>query len=171
MYQRFHNPPSNGTNTTTTTTTTSSSSLFSYRLPISTREGLYAGELSFSIHWTKVEPKLRQPFKFLASIAGAGTALTSPISHQIETLVDGLLYLFSSMRSRREVVSGKGVLVGALMIVLGTVGAVIPMIIPAIIFFPVTIIFLLVSSGGGSVFGYSKYGGSSGDCKQAQRVR
>jgi hypothetical protein len=56
------------------------------RLPISTKSAMYAGEVNFSIQWSKNEVKLREPFKSFGALVKHTQKITDPVRHTDVTL-------------------------------------------------------------------------------------
>lgn len=69
------------------------------RLPIATKDGIYAGELNFHLHWTKCEPEYREVFKRIGGIVHASRGLSRVFNSQIDHAVDGLLGVLSSVQA------------------------------------------------------------------------
>ncbi|GAB5031013.1 lipid droplet surface protein [Nannochloropsis oceanica] len=107
-------------------------------LPVATKEGIYAGELNFHVHWTKTQVRYRQSVELLQRAVLKTQALTSPFEPSIERLValfsDFLFFLGS--RIKRLGNTQKGVVLALLVAVLAAVATCIT--VPALVFFPIT---------------------------------
>lgn len=69
-------------------------------LPIATKEGIYAGELNFHIHWTKTEVRYRKPVQLLQAAAAKTQPLTAPVEPYLENAVAGAASLGSTLKTK-----------------------------------------------------------------------
>lgn len=112
----------------------------SLRLPIATKEGIYAGELNFHIHWTKTEVKYRAPVTWLQN----AVKKTQTLTKRADPLLDKALLASASFTTyAKGKYSGlnrvhKGLGAAALVALLAFLTTVVA--IPAIIFFPITFV-------------------------------
>lgn len=113
-------------------------------LPIATKEGIYAGELNFHIHWTKTEVKYRPIVTKLTSVVGKTQTYTKSMENYIETSLNSLFSLVSGVyNSFTNLTPLHTVLAIVASIIAAIVGG-IAIVVPAVIFFPITLLLLTV---------------------------
>lgn len=113
-------------------------------LPIATKEGIYAGELNFHIHWTKTEVRYRRAVKLLIQ----GVEKTQPYTKRVDPYIEKVLTTTASVASSLKSKIGglskgqKALAIAALVGLMACVTATV--LVPAIIFFPVTFVLVTV---------------------------
>ena len=111
-------------------------------LPIATKEGIYAGELNFHIHWTMTEVRYRKPFALLQKSVKKTQGLTAPLDVPLEKALNGMAAICGAFTAKLGGLSRtqKGLVAAVLAALLAVAGATVA--VPALLFFPVTFVVL-----------------------------
>lgn len=69
-------------------------------LPIATKEGIYAGELNFHIHWVKTEVHYRKPVQLLQKAVAKTQAVTAPVEPVLDKALGGVASLGATVKAK-----------------------------------------------------------------------
>ena len=111
-------------------------------LPIATKEGIYAGELNFHIHWTMTEVRYRKPFALLQKAVKKTQALAAPLDAPLDKALNGVAAVGTAVTRKVAGLSRvqKSLAAAVLAALVAVAGATVA--VPALLFFPVTFVLL-----------------------------